>query len=145
MLITAVSVKALAFFNHYAIRRNVEINKVAKHLSRFKELIDYVELNYREPIGLKEAASFVALNSEYFCRSFKKFTGFTFMEYVNMVRLTHIHRDILDTDDNITVIQERHGFTNYKVFNRMFKEAYGCTPSKLRSKIYGKGHNASNA
>jgi len=121
-------------YSHYATRQNlVEKNKAAKHLSRLKEVMDYVEQNYMEPLSLKEAASLVALNPEYFCRSFKKYTGFTFMEYVNLVRLTHIHSDILDTDDNITSIQERHGFTNYKVFNRMFKESFGCTPSKLRS------------
>jgi len=121
-------------YSHYATRQNlVEKNKAAKHLSRLKEVMDYVEQNYMEPLSLKEAASLVALNPEYFCRSFKKYTGFTFMEYVNLVRLTHIHSDILDTDDNITSIQERHGFTNYKVFNRMFKESFACTPSKLRS------------
>jgi AraC-like DNA-binding protein len=121
-------------YSHYAIRENLEEkNKAAKHLSRLKEILDYVEQNYREPLSLKEASSLVALNPEYFCRSFKRYTGFTFMEYVNMVRLTHIHKDLLDNDDSITVIQERHGFTNYKVFNRMFKEAYGCTPSKLRA------------
>jgi AraC-like DNA-binding protein len=123
-----------ALYSHYAIRQNLEEkNKATKHIERLKEIIDYVEQNYMDPISLKEASSLVALNPEYFCRSFKKYTGFTFMEYVNMVRLTHIHSDILNTDDNITIIQERHGFTNYKVFNRMFKEAYGCTPSKLRS------------
>lgn len=123
-------------YSNYTIQQNTEINRAAKYLPRFRKIIDYVELNYREPISLKEAASLTALNPEYFCRSFKKFVGFTFTEYVNMVRLTHIHRDILNTDDTITVIQERHGFTNYKVFSRMFKEAYGCTPSKLKSKIF---------
>ena len=123
-------------YSHYATRQNLtEKNKTAKHLSRLKEVIDYVEQNYMEPLTLKEAASLVALNPEYFCRSFKKYTGFTFMEYVNLVRLTHIHNDILNTDDSITSIQERHGFTNYKVFNRMFKESFGCTPSKLRSTL----------
>jgi AraC-like DNA-binding protein len=121
-------------YRQYATRQNlIEKNKAAKHLSRLKEVIDYVEQNYMEPVSVKKAASLVALNPEYFCRSFKKYTGFTFMEYVNLVRLTHIHRDILDSDDSITSIQERHGFTNYKVFNRMFKESFGCTPSKLRS------------
>ncbi|WP_070000538.1 helix-turn-helix transcriptional regulator [Cellulosilyticum sp. I15G10I2] len=121
-------------YRHYATRQDlIEKNKAAKHLSRLKEVIDYVEQNYMESLSLKKAASLVALNPEYFCRSFKKYTGFTFMEYVNLVRLTHIHSDILDTDDSITSIQERHGFTNYKVFNRMFKESFGCTPSKLRS------------
>ena len=121
-------------YSHYAVQQNpMEKNKAAKHLSRLKEVIDYVEKNHMEPLSLKEAASLAALNPEYFCRFFKKHTGFTFMEYVNLVRLTHIHSDILDIDDNITSIRERHGFTNYKVFNRMFKESYGCTPSKLRS------------
>ena len=27
---------------------------------------------------------------------------------------------------------ENNGFTNYKVFNRMFKEQYGMTPSQMR-------------
>lgn len=121
-------------YRHYAIRENlIEKNKAAKHLSRLKEVIDYVEQNYMEHISLEEVATLVALNPEYFCRSFKKYTGFTLMEYINLVRITHIHSDILNTDDSITSIQERHGFTNYKVFNRMFKESYGCTPSKLRS------------
>jgi YesN/AraC family two-component response regulator len=120
-------------YSHYSLRQDIdEKNKTAKHLSRLKVIIDYVQQNYSEALSLKEAASLLALNPEYFCRSFKKYTGFTFMEYVNLVRLTRIHSDILNTDDSITTIQERHGFTNYKVFNRMFKEAYGCTPSKLR-------------
>jgi AraC-like DNA-binding protein len=123
-------------YKNYALSENLEEkNKASKHLSRIKEILDYVEHNYMEPLSLSDVASLAALNPEYFCRSFKKYTGFTFMEYVNLVRLTHIHRDLLHTEDNITRIQERHGFTNYKVFNRMFKEAYGCTPSKLRANI----------
>lgn len=121
-------------YSNYAIRQNLEEkNRAAIYLSRLKIIFNYVEQNYMEHITLKDAASLVALNPEYLCRSFKKYTGSTFLEYVNMVRLTHIYSDILSTDDNITVIQERHGFTNYKVFSRMFKETYGCTPSKLRA------------
>jgi AraC-like DNA-binding protein len=120
-------------YSHYSKRQNlIEKNKDAKHLMRLREIITYVEQHYMEPLTLTEAASLVALNPEYFCRSFKKYMGLSFLEYVNMVRLTHIHSDILETEDNITTIQERHGFSNYKVFNRMFKEVYGCSPSKLR-------------
>ncbi len=119
-------------YGHYAIRSN-PIEKNRKHLSRIKKVIDYVEQNYMEQITLIHAASLVNLNPEYFCRFFKKYTGSTLIEYINLVRITHIHRDILNTEDSITTIQERHGFTNYRVFNRIFKETYGCTPSKLRS------------
>lgn len=121
-------------YTHYSTRQNpLEKNKDAKQLGRLREIIAYVEQHYMDPLTLREVTSMVALNPEYFCRSFKKYMGFSFMEYVNLVRLTHIHSDILETEDSITNIQERHGFSNYKVFNRMFKEVYGCAPSKLRS------------
>ena len=31
-------------------------------------------------------------------------------------------------------IAEKHGFTNYKLFNRMFHEIYGCTPREIRGR-----------
>jgi AraC-like DNA-binding protein len=122
----------ILYSQYSALETPEEKNKSAKHLGRLKIIIDYVEQNYQEPISLKEVAALVALNPEYFCRFFKKYMGFSFINYVNLVRLARIHDDILHSNDSITVIQERHGFTNYKIFNRMFKEAYGCTPSKLR-------------
>ncbi len=123
-------------FTKYSVRQNsVEKSKDAKHLMRMRTVITYVEQHYMETLSLTEAAALVALNPEYFCRTFKKYMGFSYLEYVNQVRLTHIHKDLLETDDTITTIQERHGFSNYKVFNRMFKEVYGCSPSKLRYNI----------
>lgn len=29
-------------------------------------------------------------------------------------------------------LTERHGFTNYKLFNKMFREVYGCTAREVR-------------
>ena len=110
-----------------------------KTLNRLKHIITYVEEHYAEPLSLSGISRYFALNPEYFCRYFKKNMGFTFLEYVNMVRLAHIYSDLLETADSITEIQQRHGFTNYKVFNRMFKEVYGCTPSKLRSRLITDG------
>lgn len=122
-------------YTHYSTHQlPVERSKDVKHLMRLRETITYVEQHYMEAITLTSAASMVALNPEYFCRSFKKYMGFSFMEYVNLVRLSHIHSDILGTDNSLTDIRERHGFSNYKVFSRMFKEAYGCSPSKLRDR-----------
>jgi AraC-like DNA-binding protein len=128
-------------YSNFATKYNCdEKNNVAKNLLRLKKVIDYVQQNYAEPQSIKKVASLVALNPEYFCRSFKRYTGLTFGEYINLVRLTYIHKDVLHTNDSIITIQERHGFTNYKVFNRMFKEAYGCTPSKLRAINFHKLH-----
>lgn len=105
-----------------------------KHLTHLQKAIDYIESNYKEAISLKEIASHLALNPEYFCRLFKRHMGFTFLEYLNQIRLTHIYDELMASSDSIAVIQERNGFTNYKVFNRMFQASYGCTPSQARRK-----------
>ena len=80
----------------------------------------------------KEAADIASLNQDYFCRMFKKCMGVTFLEYVNQVRINHIHEELLATEDSITDILEHNGFTNYKVFSRMFKAQFGMTPRELR-------------
>ena len=55
----------------------------------------------------------------------------TFLEYVNSIRLSHIHQDLLNTNYSISELLERHGFTNYKLFSKMFRDTYGCSPSLL--------------
>lgn len=106
--------------------------KEQKQIARLKEVLSYVSENYRDMLTLDEAAQIASLNPQYFCRVFKQCMGVTFLEYVNQVRLNHVHDEILETDDTITDILNRNGFTNYRVFSRMFKAQYGMTPGALR-------------
>ena len=103
--------------------------------SRLIAITDYVNAHYSEPISLQDAAAVVALNPEYFCRFFKKNMGITFLEYVSQVRFSHVCQDILHSGQSVTDILARHGFSNYKLFRRMFRETYGCTPSAKRREI----------
>ncbi len=102
------------------------------NITRLGEVCDYVEHHYKEEITLQDAADELGLNREYFCRFFKQNMGISFIKYVNQVRLNHIYQEVLHTDDGIWEITERHGFYNQKLFYRMFKEQYGCTPKEAR-------------
>lgn len=66
---------------------------------------------------------------------FKKKMGVTFLEYQNEYRLSFIYKDLINTKAPVHVILERHGFTNYKLFRRMFQEHFGCTPTKVRENM----------
>ena len=101
-------------------------------LARMEQIYHYVEKHHMEEIILEDAALELGLNREYFCRMFKKNMGISFISYVNQVRIDHIYQDLIHTDDSILEITERHGFFNQKLFYRMFKERYQCTPVKLR-------------
>lgn len=102
--------------------------------NRIRDVITYVEEHFREPISLQDIAGHLGLGREYFCRFFKKNMGMSFLRYLNEVRISHVYRDLEQTDAPIAEIAEKNGFLNQKLFNRTFREMYGCTPSAVRRK-----------
>ena len=111
-----------------------DLSNKKKDLDRLDTILDYIAQNYKRPIPLEEIAAVSYLQPGYFCRFFKKRMGVTFLEYQNEYRLSFIYRDLVSTDDAIHAILERHGFTNYKLFRRMFQTHFGSTPTKIRQK-----------
>lgn len=103
-----------------------------KDMARLEPVLDYISEHYREPISLHEIAEVACLQTGYFCRFFRKKMGITFLEYQNEYRLSFIYRDLITTRDPVHVILERHGFTNYKLFRRIFFEHFGNTPTQIR-------------
>lgn len=110
-------------------------NKKKKELDRLNPVLQYIAQNYNRPIPLQEIADIAILQPGYFCRFFKNTMGTTFLEYQNELRLSRIYQDLIETDDPVNIILERHGFTNYKLFRRMFRENFGDTPTNIRKAI----------
>lgn len=111
---------------------NLNIQKTARYLDRLELITKYVKMHYMEYITLDDASDQAGLNPEYFSRFFKKYMGTTFLKYLNSVRLEHFYTDLTNTDYSITELIEKNGFTNYKIFMKLFKNTYGCTPSETR-------------
>lgn len=108
----------------------------AKDLNRLNTVLDYTAQNYNRPISIEEISKVAFLEAGYFCRFFKKHMGITFLEYQNEVRISRIYQDLIATTDTLQQILERHGFTNYKLFRRMFFEHFHATPSQVRKKVF---------
>lgn len=119
-------------YHNYRLELSSTERKRQKNLERLRPVISYVQEHYQEPISIAEIASIAAFQPEYFCRFFKQQTGMTFQTYLNEFRLSKIYADIVQTDTPIYQILEKHGFTNYKVFRRMFAERFHDTPSHIR-------------
>lgn len=101
-------------------------------LERLGEITEYIEQHYTETILLQDIAGRFYMSREYFSRFFKKNMGVTFSRYVNQIRLMHTYQGICNTQEGVMELAEKHGFTNYKLFNRMFHEIYGCSPCEIR-------------
>lgn len=104
----------------------------SRNLEKLKPVLNYINDNYNRPISLEEISRISMFDSKYFCRFFKKCMGTTFLEYQNQIRISHIYQDLISTNDKVGDILERHGFTNYKLFRRIFFEHFGCTPTEIR-------------
>ena len=87
-----------------------------RDLERMKLCMEFVREHYGERISLADAAGLLAITPEHFCRLFRKYTGQTFLAYVNQIRMEHFHTDLLETDKNITFLLDKNGITNYKGF-----------------------------
>lgn len=108
------------------------LNHKEKALNRLNNVLSYTVKYYNKPISIDEIAKIAFLESGYFCRFFKQHMGVTFLEYQNELRLSHIYQDLITTTDTLQEILDRHGFTNYKLFRRMFFEHFQTTPSQIR-------------
>lgn len=101
-------------------------------MQRLDEISAYVEEHHAEPMSLQDISSHFYLSREYFSRFFRKNMGVSFLRYLNEVRLVHIYHEICSSPIGIMDAAAKHGFSNYKLFNRMFHEVYGCTPAEVR-------------
>lgn len=119
-------------FSNAVLKEDLDLR--SKKLGKLKNILDYTMENYDRQISLSEIAEVAGFDRKYFCRFFKNAMGTTFLEYQNKVRLSKIYEDILSTDDKISDILERHGFTNYKLFRKMFDQHFHTTPTSLRKK-----------
>jgi AraC-like DNA-binding protein len=109
-----------------------DLPEPSRNQLRIKEIVSYIDKHYMESLSLEQIADVFGLNSDYFSRMFRQNIGIPFTQHVNHVRLTHIYHDICTTDEPVLEILDKHGFTNYKLFSRMFKEMYGDTPREIR-------------
>ena len=106
-----------------------------RDLERMKLCMEFVREHYSESISLADAAGLLSITPEHFCRLFRKYTGQTFLAYVNQIRMEHFHTDLMETDENITFLLDKNGITNYKGFLRKFKETYGEPPKEVRRSL----------
>ena len=120
-------------YNNFRITiTNDKLNHSNVSLSNLEPVLDFTRQNYNKHISIKEVADVAHLQPEYFCRKFKQFMGQTYLDYLNEIRLSHNYMDLLNTKDSISNIMERHGFSNYKLFYKIFKEKFNCTPREVR-------------
>ncbi len=99
---------------------------------KMKQVIQFISSHYRDKIHQAEMARDTGMSSQHFCRTFKNYTGQTFVSYLNDYRLEQADRLLKETDLPVTRIPELTGFCNVNYFSRLYRTKYGFSPSVSR-------------
>lgn len=97
-----------------------------------KSVLSYIDENYGNKIYIKDLASLMNLNEQYFSRFFKKTLGRTCVDYINDVRIRHAMKMLRTTDVPVLDIAYACGFGNIGHFIQTFKRATGKKPLEYR-------------
>ena len=131
LFIRAGFLKMLGFLSSFSLLTQPE-KADDYRVQIIKSSLEFIRKHYQEKIYIRDLAGNASMNEQYFCRFFKQQMGINFTRHVNQVRISHIHHDLVATEDPIMEIIDRNGFTNYKLFHKLFREIYGCTPREAR-------------
>jgi AraC-like DNA-binding protein len=102
--------------------------------NKFETIFNYIQSNYLNKIKITDVASLAGMNDSAFSHYFKKRTGYSFTDFINLLRLNHAAKQIINQHKNIAEICFDSGFNNLSNFNRMFKKWKGDTPLQYRKK-----------
>lgn len=125
---------------HILILIHRQMNNVKKADSGFMtEEIDlavsYFNEYYNTEICIEEYAASRHMSTSWFIRNFRKYTGFTPMQYILEIRISNAESLLEATEYNITEISRIVGYENPLYFSRLFKKSKGLSPSEYRKRI----------
>ncbi len=113
----------------------------SKANSHMKKILEYIRENYRHKITLQDLKNLTGMGSTFIAKQFKSYTGHTFVDYLNRVRVKNATKLMLTTDIKIYSIAKTVGFYDYKHFIRVFKKYLGYSPSEFIN-IFGSHTNS---
>lgn len=123
----------IILINKFYVKTNViEFDHPSKLHKRVSEIITYINLNYMNDISLDLVAEKFFISTAHLSRAFKKVTGFSFIEYLNNLRIHEAQKLLSNTKLSISEISERVGYQSSTHFGRMFRSITGSSPREYR-------------
>lgn len=92
----------------------------------------YIHSHFTEDISLESVSREFFISSYYLSHQFKRITGFTLTDYVQLTRVRNAQTLLLSTDKPITDIAFLCGFSSFSQFNRAFNKFLHLSPSAFR-------------
>jgi AraC-like DNA-binding protein len=100
------------------------------------EILNYTRKHFHEiQFSLQQVADIFDISPNYLSRLFKRETGYTFVDYVSMLRLDRVKELLIKTDKQVKDIVFEVGYMDASSFLRKFKTTEGITPGQYRERV----------
>lgn len=97
-------------------------------------ILQYIEEHYTQKIYVEQLADVLYMGVDNFYKFFCAEMGTSPIQFVNNYRLKKAARLLRQTSFSMSIISETVGFQSTSYFTKLFKQAYGQTPSQYRKK-----------
>jgi AraC-like DNA-binding protein/ligand-binding sensor protein len=126
------------FAEHLSTLTNqLMVKQAAAELPSVAKARSFIAEHQTEEISLGVVARAVNMSAFYFCKTFRKVTGMTFVDYLARLRVESVKNLLLDPHKRVSEAAFEAGFQSLSQFNRVFRRVAGEAPTVYREKLHG--------
>lgn len=101
-------------------------------------ICDFIAGNFREEIDSADIAVAADIHPKYAMTVFKKSTGMTLNDYINLMRLSYAQALLMRDEASVLAVAMESGFGSLSAFNKSFRKIAGMSPSDFRREVRGR-------
>lgn len=110
------------------------MTSLSQYEARMRRVLEYIYDNVDGDLSLDALCDVAAMSRFHWHRVFHGMTGETCAQAVRRMRLHRAACWLVQTDRSIADIAQATGLGSQQAFTRLFKDAYGTTPSTFRNR-----------
>ncbi|MCR5772010.1 MAG: AraC family transcriptional regulator [Butyrivibrio sp.] len=103
-----------------------------KNSIALSNICSYISEHFTQDLSLEKAAAFAGFSKYHFERIFNEYTGMTFYQYLQQMRINYAQMLLSNPELSVTDIAYQSGFASGTAFTRAFKKSTGYPPSQYR-------------
>jgi AraC-like DNA-binding protein len=114
-----------------------EVDKISPNIIRFLDVLNYIDVNIKNKITIKELAEINNLNEVYFSNLFTKTFNITPQEYIISKRIDYACSMLSGLDLSIKEVAYNLNYSDEAFFSKQFKKITGMSPFSFRAAAIG--------
>ena len=101
---------------------------------RIRKILSYIEQNYMNQVTLADVSEYIHLCESECTRLFKRHMNTTLFSFLQEYRIER-SLEYLNTQESISSIAEKTGFSDSNYYSKVFSKIKGCSPREYRKNL----------